>query len=298
MKRIFTGCFVVLLAIVFNIVPASAEPIVSLDVGDTTGLGIGDSLTVDIRIDGVADPDTVLGFEFDLDFDTTVFDAVSVVDGGFLTQPVFAVENDISGADVNFAEATLGVSTASGSGVLATVTFEILSIGPGGVLDVSGFDLNDVILSTTAITEPTDVTPTPEITPTPTVEPTPTLPPTGKSFTFNCENSMKRGPFLGLEKLTMNVGDTENCTLKLTNNEPGKTVEILSLLRKGFRSAIEIEPARSVTDNNGELKITITAIRKGRDWSAWAVRNKRGAFRFNKKTYDAGLAWGMFVEVK
>ncbi|MGR3319880.1 MAG: hypothetical protein ACUZ8O_15545, partial [Candidatus Anammoxibacter sp.] len=77
-----------------------------------------------------------------------------------------------------------------------------------------------------------------------------------------------------------------------------KTVEILSLLRKGFRSAIEIEPARSVTDNNGELKITITAIRKGRDWSAWAVRNKRGAFRFNKKTYDAGLAWGMFVEVK
>ncbi|MGR3220253.1 MAG: cohesin domain-containing protein [Candidatus Anammoxibacter sp.] len=295
MKRIFTGCFVILLAVIFNIAPAGAEPIVSLDVGSTDGLGIGDSLTVDIRIDGVADSGTVLGFEFDLDFDTTVFNAVSVVDGGFLTQPVFAVENDISGSDVNFAEATLGVSSAVGSGVLATVTFEILSIGPGGVLDVTGFDLNDVIVSTT---EPTNATPTPEVTPTPIATPTPTLPPTGKSFTFNCENSMKRGPIFGLERLTMNVGDTENCTLKLINHEPGKTIEVSSLLRKGFRSAIEIEPARSVTDNNGELKITITAIRKGRDWAAWAVPNNRGQFRFNKKTYDAGFAWGMFVEVR
>ncbi|MGR3318153.1 MAG: cohesin domain-containing protein [Candidatus Anammoxibacter sp.] len=295
MKRIFTGCFVILLAVIFNIAPAGAEPIVSLDVGSTDGLVVGDSLTVDIRIDGVADSGTVLGFEFDLDFDTTVFSAVSVVDGGFLTQPVFAVENDISGSDVNFAEATLGVSSATGSGVLATVTFEILSTGPGGVLDVTGFDLNDVIVSTT---EPTNATPTPEITPTPTAEPTPTLPPTGKSFTFNCEHSMKRGSFLGLEKLTMNVGDTENCTLKLTNHEPGKTVEVSLLLRKGLRSAIKVEPARSVTDENGELKSTITAIRKGRDWAAWAVKNERGAFWFNKKTYDTGLAWGMFVEVR
>ncbi len=123
-------------------------------------------------------------------------------------------------------------------------------------------------------------------------------PQSGKSFTFNCENSMKRGPFLELEKLNMKLGDSENCTLKLTNHEPGKRIEVSSLLRKGFWSAIKIEPARSVTDENGVLEITITAARKGRDWAAWAVPNDRGQFEFNKKTYDTGLAWGMFVEVK
>ncbi|MGR3320189.1 MAG: right-handed parallel beta-helix repeat-containing protein [Candidatus Anammoxibacter sp.] len=119
-----------------------------------------------------------------------------------------------------------------------------------------------------------------------------------KSFTFNCEHGFKRGSFLGLEKLTLALGDTENCTLKLTDREPGKTVEISTLLRNGFRSAIEIAPAMGVTDENGELEISITAIRKGKDWAAWAVPNDRGIFKFNKKTYDTGLAWGMFVEVK
>ncbi|MGR3177185.1 MAG: hypothetical protein ACUZ8E_03905 [Candidatus Anammoxibacter sp.] len=120
----------------------------------------------------------------------------------------------------------------------------------------------------------------------------------GKSFTFNCDHSMKRGFFFGLETLTMKKGDTENCILKLTNNKPGKTVEVSSLLRKLFRSSIKIEPARSVTDENGELRITLTAISKGTDWAAWAVKNNRNVFSFSKKSYDTGLAWGMFVQVK
>ncbi|MGR3219988.1 MAG: PKD domain-containing protein, partial [Candidatus Anammoxibacter sp.] len=118
-----------------------------------------------------------------------------------------------------------------------------------------------------------------------------------KSFTFNCEHEMEGG-FFGLETLTMNIGDTENCTLKLTNHEAGKTVEIASLLKKGFRSAIEISPESGVTDENGEIEITITAIQKGKDWAAWAVPNDRGVFKFNKRTYDAGFAWGMFVEIR
>ncbi|MGR3177377.1 MAG: carboxypeptidase-like regulatory domain-containing protein, partial [Candidatus Anammoxibacter sp.] len=121
---------------------------------------------------------------------------------------------------------------------------------------------------------------------------------TGKSFTFNCEQNMKRGFFFRLETLTMNVGDTENCTLKLTNHEPGKTVEIANSLMGWFGSAIKIEPSSGVTDANGELAITITAKRKGKDWAAWAVPNDRGQFLFNMKTYDSGLAWGMFVEVR
>ncbi|MGR3177529.1 MAG: MJ1477/TM1410 family putative glycoside hydrolase [Candidatus Anammoxibacter sp.] len=120
----------------------------------------------------------------------------------------------------------------------------------------------------------------------------------GKSFTFNCEHSMKRGFFFGLERLTMNVGDTEDCTLKLTNNEPGRTVKIATKLMKLFGSAIEIEPSSGVTDENGELGITITAINKGTDWAAWAVKNDKEVFEFNKESYDAGLAWGMFVEVR
>ncbi|MGR3177603.1 MAG: hypothetical protein ACUZ8E_06065, partial [Candidatus Anammoxibacter sp.] len=107
--------------------------------------------------------------------------------------------------------------------------------------------------------------------------PTPTATPdtSGKSFTFKCDHSMKRG-FFGFERLNMKVGDTENCTLKLTNNVPGKSVEISSLLNNWFRSTIKIDPARSVTDENGELKITITAVKKGTDWVAWAVPNDRG----------------------
>ncbi|MGR3219038.1 MAG: hypothetical protein ACUZ8H_04375, partial [Candidatus Anammoxibacter sp.] len=120
----------------------------------------------------------------------------------------------------------------------------------------------------------------------------------GKSFTFNCEHSMKRGFFFGLETLTMNLGDTENCTLKLTNHEPGKIVEIETQLMELFGSAIKIEPTSGEADENGELKITLTALRKGINWAAWAVPNDRGQFLFNMKTYDTGLAWGMFVEVK
>ncbi len=139
-------------------------------------------------------------------------------------------------------------------------------------------------------------TPTSGETPEPTATPTPDD--GSKSFTFNCERSLKIGPMLGLEKLVLKMGKNEHCTLKLTNLEPGTPVEISSLLRKGLLSAIKIEPARSETDLNGELEITIIAIRKGIDWAAWAVKNHNGNFEFSKKSYGAGLAWGMFVEVQ
>lgn len=46
------------------------------------------------------------------------------------------------------------------------------------------------------------------------------------------------------------------------------------------------------------MEFTISAIEEGTDWIAWAVRNGKGEFEFNKKAYDSGTAWGMFVEVK
>jgi len=120
----------------------------------------------------------------------------------------------------------------------------------------------------------------------------------GKSFTFKCENSLNigRGP-AGLEVLNMNIGDSESCTIKLTNSAPGKFVEVAVLLRAGFRSSISTEPASGMTDENGEIDVTITAVRPGIDWIAWAVPNKRGEMAFGKRAVDDGLAWGMFVDV-
>ena len=37
---------------------------------------------------------------------------------------------------------------------------------------------------------------------------------TDKAFTFNCENSTESGRLFGLETLTLELGNTENCILK------------------------------------------------------------------------------------
>lgn len=119
----------------------------------------------------------------------------------------------------------------------------------------------------------------------------------GKSFTFNCSRSFKRGP-AGLETMILDLGDTESCTLKLTRLEPGTFIEVSTILRTGFRSSINVTPASGMTNENGEFEVTITAEQEGIDWVAWGVPNERGEISFNKKAYDSGKSWGMFVEVK
>ncbi|MGR3317352.1 MAG: hypothetical protein ACUZ8O_02570 [Candidatus Anammoxibacter sp.] len=136
--------------------------------------------------------------------------------------------------------------------------------------------------------------PIPPVTP----KPTPTPPDNGKSFTFNCNRNFIEGPVFGLEKLVLELGENEDCTLKLTNLETGTPVEISTKLRTGFRSSIKCNPISGVTDANGELEFTISAIGNGVDWIAWALPNENGEFEFSKKTYDSGLSWGMFVKVK
>lgn len=123
-------------------------------------------------------------------------------------------------------------------------------------------------------------------------------PPDEKSFTFSCEHGLIKGNVFGIETLSMNLGDTENCTLKLNDRVEESLVEVSTLLRQGGSQAIKIDPANDFTDENGELNFTITAINEGKDWAAWAIRNDKGNFEFSKKTYDTGLAWGMFVDVK
>jgi hypothetical protein len=110
----------------------------------------GDSFQVDVVISGVTN---LAGFEFDLDFDSTVFEAVSVVSGGFLPTtllPPIVIEDNISAPDVNFAEAALSflvsplLPGASGAGVLATIGFDVL---PGAPQISSLLALSDVLLS-------------------------------------------------------------------------------------------------------------------------------------------------------
>ncbi len=132
--------------------------------------------------------------------------------------------------------------------------------------------------------------------PSPTPEETPE-PPDNKIFTFKCNTELQKAHFTGIERLNLDVGDTENCVLALSKVEPGVQVEISTKI-SGNRQSIKVEPAKAITDANGEIPFTITAINKGVDWIAWAAPNDNGTVRFNKKAFDAGLAWGMFVEVE
>ena len=122
--------------------------------------------------------------------------------------------------------------------------------------------------------------------------------PDPKLFTFDCGEALPELPFFGMEMLTMGLGESKDCTLTLTTLEPGTTVNVSTKFRKGIRALIKVEPTHGVTDAKGEIEITITALRRGINWTAWAVPNDEGEFEFSKQAYDTGLAWGMFVQVK
>lgn len=101
----------------------------------------GNSFFVDIFVSGVPVATPLNAFEFDLDFNSSVVSAVSVVSGGFLLAPVIVSENNVAPPDVNFAAATLLPAGASGDGVLAQVAFNAAAGG------MSALTLNDVNLS-------------------------------------------------------------------------------------------------------------------------------------------------------
>lgn len=128
--------------------PAWALPVVSVD-ADPSMAGIqsvvevpdGSSFDVDIVISGVEAGDPLNAFELDLLFDSSVLTATSVVDGGFLLDPVFQVQNIVGMVSVEFAEATLLPAGAVGSGVLATVSFDTAGLGTS-VLDLENVKLS------------------------------------------------------------------------------------------------------------------------------------------------------------
>ena len=131
--------------------------------------------------------------------------------------------------------------------------------------------------------------------PSPTLTPTPTPP--VKKFVVNCETDIKKG-MAGVEKLILELGNDETCILKLVNLASNIPVEISTNIIQGSRSSIKVEPITGTTDENGELEFKITALKKGIDWIMWAVKNQNGQFEFNRKAFNSGSAFGVFVYVK
>ncbi|MGR3318147.1 MAG: cohesin domain-containing protein, partial [Candidatus Anammoxibacter sp.] len=161
MKRIFTGCFAVILTVFLSVAAVNATT-VSIDM-DTSTAGIqssltgtvGDTFTVGIFIEDIDPLGGLNAFEFDLDFDSSILKATGITSGGFLGDlgiDSFLVESDILDPDVNYAEASLGFDEFFNDGILATITFEV--IGDGFLT----LDLNDVILSGSFGMELTGVT--------------------------------------------------------------------------------------------------------------------------------------------
>lgn len=120
-------------------------------------------------------------------------------------------------------------------------------------------------------------------------------------ITFDCGGVTVRDRG-GFELLGLDIGDTVSCTLTVlqrhTRNTAGRGLKISSEIRAGNSISVNAEPAEGVTDDNGELTITLTAIDRGIDWLAWNIADKDGDMRFDKEAYDSGRAWGMFVLVK
>ncbi len=154
-----------------------------------------------------------------------------------------------------------------------------------------------------------DLTPTPNpspdkpaSTPTPSSSPgqpdlTPTPTPLNKMFTIDCNNTFNEGPS-GFKSLIIKSGEEESCVFRLTDSNQNTPVSVSTIQRIGDEPSINISPANGITDVNGELRFTISPIKKGINWVAWAIPNKEGKLEFTKRAYTEGLAWGMFIKVK
>jgi len=128
---------------------AHAAPVIEIDVDpttpgtqSTTTVTTGDVFSVDVLISSVEETDPLNGFQLTALFDAIVVNALDVTDGGFLPSPLVTLfDIDNAAGTVEFAEASLGVVSAFGAGVLAQIDFQATSTG------ATSLDLSDVLLS-------------------------------------------------------------------------------------------------------------------------------------------------------
>jgi len=121
---------------------ARAIPLVSID---DYRVITGDIFNVEVLISDIDPSLPVQAFEFDIDYDPTIITPLNISSGDYLPSPLgippLIIESDLNPPDINFAMTTVGWGGGSGSGILATITFQATNIG------ISTLHLNDVILS-------------------------------------------------------------------------------------------------------------------------------------------------------
>ena len=127
-----------------------AQPLVAVDsLPDVEGVQ-GDAevfegaiFGVDVVVEDVAN---LNGFQFTLVFDPSVVDPLDLADGGFLLDPLVEVDRTLGAVSVSFAEVTSQPVGASGSGVLAALTFEALAVGSSGLDLVESADPTETLI--------------------------------------------------------------------------------------------------------------------------------------------------------
>ncbi|MBN2459908.1 hypothetical protein JXB28_06510 [Candidatus Woesearchaeota archaeon] len=140
----------VLLALIFIIGLSNASALVSV-FPDSSTLDVcpGNNVSINITISGVSG---VYGFQFDLNYNSSILDLVSVANGTFLSNngqnSVFCLQPDLSSAGLidDFACSIMGESGSTPvSGVLATINFRLKEVSAYPATSI--FTLSDVKLS-------------------------------------------------------------------------------------------------------------------------------------------------------
>jgi adhesin HecA-like repeat protein len=152
-KKVVFGIMLVGILLSFRAPNGSAAPILSIEPPSLV-VQLGKSFTLDVRISGVAD---LFAFQFDLAFNPLILTAESVDEGPFLpsggtTAFIAGTVDNMAGTITGTADTLIGaVPGVDGSGVLASVDFEALSVGtsPITLSDVIMLDsgLNDIPVS-------------------------------------------------------------------------------------------------------------------------------------------------------
>jgi general secretion pathway protein D len=141
-KKILHLALLSFVVIVFGAVPARADSVVSIQPSVSIP-GVGETFDVLVEISSLSD---LYAFQFDISFDPAILSAIDVTEGSFLPGGGFTFfipgSIDNIGGSISFTADILltAVSGVSGSGTLADLQFQALTVGTSPV------NLSNVIL--------------------------------------------------------------------------------------------------------------------------------------------------------
>ena len=146
LKRVSYG---LLLVSSLAVAPVLAAPIVSIQ-PSAKSVSVNDTFSVDVAIADVTD---LYGFQFDLAFSPTVLAVIDITEGTFLSsggEATVFIQGfiDNNAGTITFTADTLvgAISGVTGSGILASVSFQALGEG-SSVVELSNIVLLDSTLS-------------------------------------------------------------------------------------------------------------------------------------------------------